>query len=115
MKPFNLEQAIAGSPICLLDGEIVEFIAYVPKAKPNQRVVVRIGQNIHPYYSDGISEYCMQHLYMTSNKRTVWVNLYSKNQNEYKTNWHDSEAHANFCAIEGKRLGNKAWPLEIED
>lgn len=40
MKPFDLEAAKRGEPICHSDGSLCKFVAYVPEAHKEQRVVI---------------------------------------------------------------------------
>ncbi len=41
MKPFNLEEAKAGKPLCYLDGTPAKFIGYFPESSDRfQRVIV---------------------------------------------------------------------------
>lgn len=54
MKPFNLELAKAGKPIVTRDGRDAQFIAHVPEAYMDERVVVLLGQTIELVSEDGM-------------------------------------------------------------
>lgn len=43
MKPFNLQEAIAGKPIQTRDGCVLKFVAYVPEAREGYKVVILLG------------------------------------------------------------------------
>jgi hypothetical protein len=43
MKPFDLQAAINGEPIQTRDGCSLKFVAYVPEAHENCKVMVRIS------------------------------------------------------------------------
>lgn len=54
MKPFDLSLAKAGRPIADRSGNPVTFIAHVPEAVPNSRVVVLdVRGLISTHYEDG--------------------------------------------------------------
>jgi hypothetical protein len=42
MKPFDLERAMAGDPICFRNGTPAKFIAYVPEAPNHQQIIVLV-------------------------------------------------------------------------
>jgi len=50
---------------------------------------------------------------MAPRKRTVWVNVYPDGTNCH-AGAYETEAIANNYASH-QRIGNRAWPLEIED
>jgi hypothetical protein len=43
MKPFNLQEAIAGKPIQTRDGRVLKFVAHVPEAGEMYKVVIMLG------------------------------------------------------------------------
>ena len=117
MKPFDLEAAKRGEPICNRDGESCVFIAHVPGANLENRVValtpseeVLVFNEEGSYYCDG--DESRYDLFMAHRKRTVWVNLYEEGK---FANHHENEESANERADGTNRIGNRAWPLEIED
>lgn len=48
LRPFDLEAAKAGEPICTRDGQKVRFIAHVPEADEAYRVVVMLENASFP-------------------------------------------------------------------
>ena len=118
MKPFDLEAAKRGEPICNRDGESCVFIAHVPGANLENRVValtpseeVLVFNEEGSYYCDGDTS--RHDLFMAPRKLTVWVNVYPPGTNCFA--WaYETEAIANNYAGRN-RIGNRAWPLEIED
>ena len=114
MKPFNLEAAKRGEPIVTRGGEAAKFIAHVPDAEIGFRVVVMLDGVIECYCDDGSyrpSWKSTYDLFMATRKRTVWMNVYPTNG---QGGCYDSEIVADRYAWRD-RIGNRAWPLEIED
>ena len=117
MKEFNLEAAKRGEPIQTRDGQSAKFVAHVPEACPSEKIVVLVGRHVWTYRESGAwfeNGDVGPDLLMAPKKRTVWVNF-------YKTGWashHDSEHSANQHATATgtfSRLGNRAYPVEVED
>ena len=116
MKPFDLEAAKRGEPIVCRDGTPVKFIAHVPEAYEQLRVVFLRGKQVQAVYESG-KEFrdCEDRfdLFMAPKKRIVWVNLYP---DRVAGNWYDSEADANRGSSSlWNRIGGKAYPVEIEE
>ena len=112
MKPFNLDAAKRGDAIQTRDGENAKFIAHAPEAKA-YKVVVLLNGEFETYTEDGT--HCEGRktgydLFMTPKKRTVWLNLNSYNCIAFQF---DSKEEADIA--HGTRIGNRAWPLEIEE
>jgi hypothetical protein len=117
MKPFDLEAAKRGDPIVTRDGRPAKFIAHVPEANACYQVVALFSGLISTYAASGhvYSEknpYDVD-LFMAPRKRTVWVNVYPPEARNFGGSY-ETEAIANNYASP-KRIGNRAWPLEIED
>ncbi len=117
MKPFDLEAAKRGEPIVTRDGRPAKFIAHVPEANACYQVVALFSGLISTYAASGhvYSEknpYDVD-LFMAPRKRTVWVNVYPPGTNCFGGAY-ETEAIANNYAGRN-RIGNRAWPLEIED
>ena len=112
-KPFNLEAAKAGAPLVTRDGQPAKFIAHVEEAHPSRRLLVLIGEYVYGTFEDGRRRVSGAEskfdLFMAPSKRTVWVNLYGG----CAAMWHDTEGRADVAAG-ADRLGNRAWPIEIE-
>jgi len=124
MKPFDLEAAKRGEPIQTRDGRPVRFIAHVPNAYLNQRVVVLMDRAIQFTSENGYfisdEEKSSWDLVMAPRKRTVWVNLYRPRDYDYlcqnmPASAYDNENEANNAISSYVRIGNRAWPLEIEE
>lgn len=85
MKPFNLEEAKAGKPVCTTNGLPARILCF-DKAKGDYPIVALIQDtagkefaesytSAGKYYYDGrISE--ERDLFMAPTSKTVWVNLY---------------------------------------
>jgi hypothetical protein len=113
MKPFDLEAAKRGEPIQTSDGRPAKFIAHVPDAHKDSRLVIQIGGSVYLYHEEGkltdfgSGKHC--DLFMTPRKRTVWVNLYE----DGIARWHYTETTAD--SFPKLRIENRAFPLEIEE
>ena len=113
MKPFNLEAAKRGDPCIFGSGERVKFIAHVPEANEKQRVIFcsPSGQ-IFMTTENGRGVYSAN-VYMTTKKKTVWINIYGLNECHWFCTREAADDSAQIHAT--YRVGNKAWPLEIEE
>lgn len=98
MKPFDLEAAKRGEPITTRDGRSVRFLAYVPEAGEDARIVAMVaGDDLPRFYRE--SGLCFLNgegsaLDLAMVPRIVWVNLYDGGC----AAWHDSRADAEQCA-----------------
>ena len=118
MKPFDLEAAKRGEPICNRYSEDCVFITHVPDANPEYRVLaltpskeVCCFDETGSYYGGG--DESEHDLFMATRKRTVWVNLRKEGLAcHYKS---ECEADEAYNSYDTQRIGNRAWPLEIED
>jgi hypothetical protein len=111
MKPFNLEEARKGVPICTRDGRPAEFIAYVPKGEALSQVIVLVGNKVFQLSAEGFAFTSLESdidLFMAPQKRTVWVNFYGSSAEHF-----ESEDIANNFA-HAERIGKKAYPVEID-
>ena len=118
MKPFDLEAAKRGEPICNRYSEDCVFITHVPDANPEYRVVALTPSKEVYCFDETGSYYCdvsesKHDLFMATRKRTVWVNVYPPGTNCFGGAY-ETEAIANNYAGRN-RIGNRAWPLEIEN
>lgn len=116
MKVFDLEAAKRGEPIRTRDGQPVKFIAHVPNADECNQIVVLIGGEIICFYENGthagVYETAMD-LFMAPRKRTVWVNLYPHQSSMYAYSKKIADEAHERIALD--RIGNQAWPVEIEE
>lgn len=123
MKPFDLEAAKRGEPIQTRDGTPVKFIAHVPEADQGQQVVILIGGEIVCFDGNGSHSGMFEtelDLFMAHRKRTVWVNLYKPLPCDYVSQGtpaaaYNTEKEADCAVSSYVRIGNRAWPLEIEE
>ena len=85
MKPFNLEQAKAGAPVCTRDGRPVRIVCYDLKGYKNYPIIALIenmvgAESIMSYALNGHHSLDSEtgiDLMMASVKREGWVNLYT--------------------------------------
>ena len=115
MKKFDLEAAKRGEPIVTRGGEAAKFIAHVPDAEIDFRLVVMLDGVIECYCDDGsyrTSGKSTCDLFMATSKRTVWINPYADGTcDKYLYATEDDADNAQGYG----RIGNRAWPLEIEE
>lgn len=98
MKPFDLEAAKRGEPICLYDGEKVHFVG-----------LSAMGAVVYEKKNGDLFSCDPALVKMAPKKRTVWVNLYSS---AVFDSW-DSESRARSVA--GHNAIAIAVPVEIEE
>jgi len=112
MKPFNLEEALAGKPIVDGRGNKVLFTKLsVPK--PNGSVGISqlpSGNYQADHFSDGRSTggYPEFTLFMVPTSKTYWVNLFESPSTHYSK--HDTEAQADFYAKHRVSCAGKKTP-----
>jgi hypothetical protein len=77
MKPFDLQAAINGAPIQYQDGQKLTFVAYVPKAKINDRFVYMVADGyVRSSPVDTV------HIFMSSVFKKYWVSVYAGKSGE---------------------------------
>lgn len=109
MKPFDLEAAKRGEPIQTRGGRPVNFIAHVPEAEESDRIVV-----LEAGFVAGMSE---RSVFMVPSTCTLWLNVYVSD-GRYTVGVFPTKENAEKAYLEGPiatRVGNRAWPLEIEE
>ena len=102
LKPFNLERAKAGDPV--YDMHLKEAVHFIGVNRLGEYVIQGCGVLYYTRWADDLR--------MAPKKRNVWLNInldYSTDGYIYNT-----EDEANRYAG-SSRIGNKAWPLEIEE
>lgn len=114
MKPFNLEQALAGEPVVTRAGKPVTQLTKFDSndsAMPLRGVTenkIQAWSSVG-LYSSGESRY---DLFMATKKRTVWVNIYPGCcGGPFDT----QEQAETMGADKSQKLGGRAWPVEIEE
>ena len=79
-KPFNLEAAQAGDPIQSKAGKAYTFVAHVPQARNDQKVVVVDNDGIlECRFANGqlcLTSACTSDLVMAPKKKELWINIY---------------------------------------
>ena len=134
MKPFNLERALAGDPVVTRSGSKVQRIVHWPEVTADHcRVVALVDGSVQTFHEDGIffpisdattyrqtdlATYRQMDLMMAPRKRTVWVNLYRADYEDGKCSFggaHKTEQLADDFAGDAVRVGNRAYPIEIEE
>lgn len=79
MKPFNLEAALRGEPVCDNKGSIATQVAHFPTADRDFRVAVQWGENgpVGTYTDDGRPYVGSEthYLFMAPRKRKGWLHL----------------------------------------
>lgn len=118
MKRFNLEAALRGEPVITRDGrEVSQITLFDVKSKYNLCAVA--GGILYQYDTDGKSYPALgdedDDLFMASKKRIVWVNLYPNSYAYYYDTEADADDYAARVRAVELRIGNKAFPLEIEE
>lgn len=118
MKPFSLKAFKEGKPAITRDGKKAYFIAHNPDFIENQQVCFIVenekefftcAENGEYFISSGIHQKDL--VGMATVKRTVWVNLYEDDKNGY---FYMTQERADSNCM-SNRIGNRAWPLEIEE
>jgi hypothetical protein len=112
-KPFDLERALAGDPVVTRDGRpVTQLTHFKDVANGHDSLCGVVDGVICSWQEHGL--YCLSgpsstDLFMAPKKRTVWVNLYGDGLC-YR---YDSKAEADEASA-SNRIGNRAYPVEIE-
>lgn len=93
MKPFNLEEAKAGKPVCNREGNDVRIICFDKRSKYSIPIVALHGdfdgqEEVRVHRNDGswASKKSKHDLFMKSEKREGWVNIYRYGDNNCTSN-----------------------------
>ena len=88
LKPFDLEAAKAGKPVCTRDGRKARIICF--DRDWNMHIVALVagplGEEVRYYLSNGKVAFDKQNdgdLMMLPEKKEGWINVYKKEQNRY--------------------------------
>lgn len=101
MKPFDLEAAKRGEPIFNERGKIRLFVG-----------VDSAGYVVVEDLMGALIRYSADSLFMAPKKRTVWVNFFEPSMACF---FYASEDLADAGYESCKRIGGKAYPVEIEE
>lgn len=106
MKPFNLEEAKAGKPVCTSDGKDVTIIKYDLRGKYPLLAIIHSPDEdgVNVCASDGRywdDMRCPKDLFMKSEKKTGWINIYHTNPYDlYRGIFHTKETAIKSIAID---------------
>jgi len=119
MKLFDLEAAKSGEPIVCRDGTPAKFVAHVLGARKTESVVVLIGDEVVLFAESGkfYPDESMESfdLFMAPKKRTVWVNFYENNFATFFNTQEEADRDYHETQFDTDRLGNRAYPVEVEE
>ncbi len=83
MRPFNLEEAKAGKPVCTRDGRDVRIICFDRKNIIDCPIVALIPkssyEDVRLYSLEGVGFDSDEKLFMKPEKKTGWINIYPNN------------------------------------
>ena len=98
LKPFDIQKAREGKPVCTRDGRKARLIAVNLNSKtyPLAAVIENNGEEneVHNYTSDGLATYgTLNHadLMMLPEKKEGWVNVYKDGDNNYRSTIYTNE------------------------
>lgn len=118
MKPFNLEEAKAGKPVCNRDGNDVRIICFDSRNNSNNPIVAlhTEGDIEEIFFHDinGKSQYFSRFdLFMKSEKKEGWVNIYKDSCGTYRNSIliHPSKGDA---IIERQYISNYIDTVKVE-
>ena len=117
MKPFDLEAAKRGEPIQCRDGRPAKFIGHVPEAHDHNRIVFLLEGFLCTAYESGRIHDLFEKksdLVMAPKKRTVWVNFYENNFATFFNTQEEADRDHQETQFDIDRLGNRAYPVEVE-
>ena len=96
------------------DGRAAKVVAILPEDAEYQGLVVLIGDSACLYFGNGRLLAETEHgLDLLPNKRTVWVNFYEESEAVYYSN--EAAAERVAASTSAPRIGNRAYPVEIDD
>lgn len=81
MKPFNLQEALAGKPVVTRDGRKVTELHYFATALPSEQLVYVADGKLHYQFARGSYYPLGSHasewdLFMAEEPREIWLNVY---------------------------------------
>ena len=87
LKPFDIQKAKEGKPVCTRDGRKARIICFDVKAKKPIAALITNDdtEEVHFYYDNGRSDQYQEYRYdlmMLPEKKEGWLNVY-KRENEY--------------------------------
>ena len=121
MKPFNLQEALAGKPVVTRDGRAAR-IAHFPEARKWKIAAVRLD-NGDSFHTDELGRYFSQEgafssyldLFMASEKKEGWVNVYTHpNSSEPEKDRHAGGMYSTENAALRMRMPEAVATVRIE-
>ena len=126
MKPFNLEQAKAGAPVCTRNGQPVRIVCYDLKGYKNYPILALIEDTVG---AESTISYALNghhsldsetgiDLMMASVKREGWVNLYTCHSGATATDQctlYQSETEARSQILKGNGVYVATVKIEWEE
>lgn len=91
MKPFNLQEALAGKPVVDGYGSPVTELHYFATARGGQKLVAVVGGDADSFSDNGQfleDRVSKNDLFMASEKKEGWVNIWRKSDGSVITGYH---------------------------
>ena len=118
MKPFDLEAAKRGEPIVCRDGTPAKFVRHDPELG-HAGLIVIVDGCVQQRFTDGTDIVRRiaraKELVMAPKKSTVWVNFYNHNFATFFNTQEEADRDNQETQFDIDRLGNRAYPVEIEE
>lgn len=115
MKPFDLKKALAGGPVITRGGRPVEQLTRFNITTTKMPLRGTVDGTLQAWRTDGrytsSDDDSQYDLFMATMKRTVWVNIYGDSCAGPFHTQEDAELKGDLKSM----LGNRAWPVEIEE
>lgn len=99
LKPFDLEAARSGKPVCTRNGEKARIICFDVKAKKPIAALITNDdtEEVHFYYDNGRSDQYLEYRYdlmILPEKKEGWVNIYNDGGTYYSKYIYKTEKEA---------------------
>lgn len=119
-KPFDLEAAKRGEPLITRDGKSAKFIAHVPEAVVDARIVSLCEDQVPRLYCEGgrydLYRETVFDLFMAPKKIKKFVNVYMNSKGDITAGLYDSsitaDADARFRSMVG--MASRITCVEVE-
>jgi len=86
MKPFNLQDALAGKPVITRDGKKVFEIVHLSSMKNERNILAIFENDCMLYRHDGtcmlnLGDSHSSDLFMAAEKKSIWINIFESIEN----------------------------------
>jgi hypothetical protein len=120
LKPFSLEAALKGEKVITRDGREVTEIYHLKTLSDKNYPILAIVEGRGEEYTLNGRYYVdfkanKDDLFMAPKERVVWVNTYVSSNEEIWGTVYASEDKADKAADGAVRIGNRAYPITIEE